>query len=449
MKKLMTRAAETALAAGVAGGVLLIGASVAGAQEAPTTAEGDGTLAGNAVNADLDVPVTLCGIAGSLLGVATGTCELPPPPPPAPDTTVAQASGDGLGTGNAVGLDVDAPITVCGVGVVGGGVATGVCHGAPAPGGPAPAGPGGGDTTVAKAQGNGTLAGNAIGVDIDAPITVCGVGGALLGVATGTCALPPTPPGGGTGGDTTVAEASGNGFLTGNALGLDIDLPINICGIGIAVGGVATGDCVMPAGPPLATTGPDNTSATASGNGFLAGNAIAGDIDAPITVCGVGAVGLGVATGVCHVGPPPPPPPCPPQCPPPPCPPHCPPPPCPPHCPPPPCPPHCPPPPCPPHCPPPPPCSTNCPPPPCKDNCPPPPPPPACKDNCPPPPHTRMEHGAPPVVHRGGAGGRMSELPRTGGVTDVALPLGAGLVAAGMAFMAAARRRLARLASVR
>ena len=66
MKKIMTRAAETALAAGVAGGVLLLGSSAAGAQEAepPTTAEGDGLLAGNAVNADVDVPVTLCGIAG-------------------------------------------------------------------------------------------------------------------------------------------------------------------------------------------------------------------------------------------------------------------------------------------------------------------------------------------------------------------------------------------------
>jgi hypothetical protein len=433
MKKMMTRAAETALAAGVAGGVLLIGASVAGAQEAPTTAEGDGVLAGNAVNADVDVPVTLCGVAASLLGVATGTCDGAPTPPPQADTTVAQASGDGVGTGNAIGLDVDAPITVCGVGVVGGGVATGVCNGgAPAPqptlqattAGAGGGGGGGGDTTVAKAQGNGVLAGNAIGLDVDVPITVCGVGGALLGVATGTCALPPPPPGG-LGGDKVVATASGNGLLSGNALGLNVNLPINICGIGVAVGGIATGDCVMAA--PLATTGADHTSATASGNGFLTGNAIAADVDAPITVCGVGVVGLGVATGVCHTGPPPPPPPCPPHCPPPPCPPECPPPPCPPHCPPPPCPPHCPP-----------------PPPPCTDNCPPPPPPP-CKEECPhPPPPLRLEHPARPFVHRSSA--RVSELPRTGGTTDVALPLGSGLVAAGMAFMAAARRRAARAA---
>ena len=54
-----------------------------------------------------------------------------------------------------------------------------------------------------------------------------------------------------------------------------------------------------------------------------------------------------------------------------------------------------------------------------------------------------MERSAPPVDHRTAA--RMTKLPRTGGVTDVALPLGASLIAAGMAFMAAARRRLARV----
>ena len=426
MNKLMTRAAETALAAGVAGGVLLLGSSVAGAQaEPPTTAEGDGVLAGNAVNADVDVPVTLCGIAGSLLGVASGTCEGPPAPPPAPDTTVAQASGDGVLTGNAIGLDVDAPITVCGVGVVGAGAASGTCNGggAPAPASAptsAPAGGGGGgDTTVAQAQGNGVLAGNAIGLDVDVPITVCGVGGALLGVASGSCALPPQGgPGGPGGGDTVVAQAQGNGFLSGNAIGLNVDLPINLCGIGIAVGGLAVGDCVMPAGGPLATTGSSTTVATASGNGFLTGNAIAADVDAPITLCGVGVVGVGVGTGMCHVGPPVPPPP----------------------------------PPCHHECPPPPPCGDDCPPPPpppCGDNCPPP-PPPGCTDHCaPPPPPDRGERRVMPVVHRtrgrGTAVVRTGELARTGAATDVALPLGTGLVAAGLAFVAAARRRAPRV----
>jgi len=41
----------------------------------------------------------------------------------------------------------------------------------------------------------------------------------------------------------------------------------------------------------------------------------------------------------------------------------------------------------------------------------------------------------------------MGQLPRTGGLTHMALPLGASLIAAGMAFLAAARRRLARVAA--
>jgi LPXTG-motif cell wall-anchored protein len=424
MNKIMTRAAETALAAGVAGGVLLLGSAAASAQEAPTTAEGNGFVAGNAVNTDVDAPVTLCGIAGSLLGVATGVCENPPVPPPTQDTTVAQASGNGFGTGNAVGLDVDAPVTVCGVGVVGALVGTGVCEGAP----PAAPAAGGGDTTVAQAEGNGFIAGNALGIDLDVPITVCGVGAAGAGVATGTCEMAPPPPGGGGGlGDVVTAQASGNGFLTGNAIGLNVDLPINICGVGVAVIGIATGDCSMPAGAPLATTGPDQTSSTAEGNGFLAGNAIAGDLDVPVTVCGVGVAGIGVGTGVCEVGAPPPP--CKDECPPP-------------------CDDDCPPPPCKEDCPPPP-CKEDCPPPPCKDDCPPPPP---CTSNCPPPPHCTNDCPPPPPPHRGErhpmavahhGGGVSGQLPRTGGTTDVALPVGAGLIAAGMAFLAAARRRLA------
>jgi LPXTG-motif cell wall-anchored protein len=53
-----------------------------------------------------------------------------------------------------------------------------------------------------------------------------------------------------------------------------------------------------------------------------------------------------------------------------------------------------------------------------------------------------------PVVLRTSARGaavvRTGELPRTGAAADVALPLGTGLVATGLAFVAAARRRAAR-----
>jgi LPXTG-motif cell wall-anchored protein len=44
------------------------------------------------------------------------------------------------------------------------------------------------------------------------------------------------------------------------------------------------------------------------------------------------------------------------------------------------------------------------------------------------------------TVVRGSTTVRTGQLPHTGAATDAALPLGTGLVAAGLAFVAAARR---------
>jgi hypothetical protein len=87
-------------------------------------------VAGNAIAGDLDVPIAGCGLAGTLGGVATGTCDATGPlATTGDDTTTASASGSGTGTGNAVALDADIPVAVCGLGVaVLGGVATGVCN---------------------------------------------------------------------------------------------------------------------------------------------------------------------------------------------------------------------------------------------------------------------------------------------------------------------------------
>jgi LPXTG-motif cell wall-anchored protein len=47
------------------------------------------------------------------------------------------------------------------------------------------------------------------------------------------------------------------------------------------------------------------------------------------------------------------------------------------------------------------------------------------------------------------AAASLDELPETGSATDVGLPLGAALLAAGLGMLAAARRRAARLAHIR
>ena len=113
------------------------------------------------------------------------------------------------------------------------------------------------------------------------------MGVAGIGVGTGVCKA--EGPLATTGDDVVKATASGSGTGTGNAVALNLDVPVAACGLGGAVIGVGTGVC--EASGPLATTGDNVTKATAEGDGFIAGNAIAGDLDVPVAVCGVGAAG--------------------------------------------------------------------------------------------------------------------------------------------------------------
>jgi hypothetical protein len=287
-KKFLFKAASTLMVAGfLFGGPTAEAADVTGSQ-----AEGDGFIAGNAGSGNLDVPLAACGVAGTGIGVATGVCE--PWGPLAwtgDEKTWAMGEGDGFIAGNAIAVDADVPVALCGIAATAIGVATGVCkaHG--------PLATTGDDVTKAKAEGSGTGTGNAIALNGDVPIAVCGVGvPVLVGVGTGVCEA--TGPLATTGKDKTEAEAEGDGLVAGNAIAGDLDIPVAGCGLAGTLGGVATGVC--DATGPLATTGDDTTKASAEGSGTGTGNAVALDADVPVAACGVGVAVLAlVATGVC------------------------------------------------------------------------------------------------------------------------------------------------------
>jgi hypothetical protein len=287
-KKIVFKTAGTLMVAGMLfGGPTAQAADVTGAK-----AEGDGFVAGNAISGNLDVPLAACGVGAAGIGVGTGVCKTwgGPLAQTGDEKTWAEAEGDGFIAGNAVALDADVPVAVCGVGVAGIGVGTGVCEA----GGPLATT--GDDVTKARASGDGFIAGNAVALDVDVPVAACGLGGAVIGVGTGVCEA--SGPLATTGNDVTKAEAEGDGFIAGNAIAADLDVPVAVCGVGAAGIGVGTGVC--DASGPLATTGDDVTKAEAEGDGFLAGNAIALDADIPVAVCGLGLAVLGIGTGVCN-----------------------------------------------------------------------------------------------------------------------------------------------------
>ena len=225
-------------------------------------AEASGTAPATPEGA-VTVPVTVCGNGVGVLGDAVGGC--------------APVAGTGSGSPEAAGplddlLDVDAPVTVCGNGVGVLGDVAGACT---------PAGTGG--------DSGGAL------VDVDVPVTVCGNGAGVLGDAAGGCTAAGTPgsgSGNGSGGDGG-GDGSGDG-------GIDVDVPVLVCGNGIGLLGDAGGLCALPGGGTPGTGTPGSGTPGSGTPGTGGGGSDGGiDVDVPVTVCGVGLGLLGSGTADC------------------------------------------------------------------------------------------------------------------------------------------------------
>ena len=133
------RKSYKSLAAGVVAGLglLFMGAVPAHAdtlpQQASSSAEGDGVIAGNSIAANGAIPIDIeCnGTGAGVVGLGIGASHCTPR-----NDTVAQASqssakGNGVGAGNSVALNLAAPIKVLcnltGIGGVGVGVGASNC----------------------------------------------------------------------------------------------------------------------------------------------------------------------------------------------------------------------------------------------------------------------------------------------------------------------------------
>lgn len=83
------------------------------------------------------------------------------------------------------------------------------------------------DDTNSSSSGDGVLSGNSVSVSVDAPVTICGLLSALFGTSINSCTtLQPISIG--TAGNSTNAGASGSGVASGNAVAIDVDLPITV-----------------------------------------------------------------------------------------------------------------------------------------------------------------------------------------------------------------------------
>jgi LPXTG-motif cell wall-anchored protein len=229
---------------------------------------GNGNLgvgSGNTITAPVSLPINLCGISVAILGGASSSCV-----GGASSNTNVGGSGTGgsggaggngnvvgnrnLGvvSGNTVTAPISAPVNLCGVSGAVGGFANSGCtsgsHTNTTIGSGGSGGGGGTGTGNGNVIGNGNasvLSGNTITAPISAPVNLCGVSLALLGFSNSGCV-------GGASTDVTVLPGSGNGNTVGNGnLGVGsgntitapVSLPVNVCGVSLAVLGFSNSEC--------------------------------------------------------------------------------------------------------------------------------------------------------------------------------------------------------------
>lgn len=278
---------------------LLTGGLVVAGSVAAHAAEDDGLLAGLGIQAPVDVPVEVSGLAAGLLGDATvtGAGGAPADPAPAPTASVPGGSAGGAVSGTEVAAPVHVPVDVSAVavGVLGDAAVAG--SGTPAPAA-APS------ATVEQGDGEGLASGTAVAAPVGVPVTVDSVALGVLGDAAvtgtgpddGTAPAPDAPA-------ATVGGGDSAGIASGTGAAAPISVPVTVGDVSVALlgdsavtdasGTSGTSGAAPAAGAPTAEVG------SGDAEGPLAGTGVAAPISVPVTVgsLAVGLLGDSAVTG--------------------------------------------------------------------------------------------------------------------------------------------------------
>ncbi|MGQ0631800.1 MAG: hypothetical protein ACT4P1_12220 [Sporichthyaceae bacterium] len=237
-------------------------------------------------------------VKGAVLLTAGAALVLGAPTVYADDIESSNNSGLLGGVQALNGAEINLPITVGGAGVLGVGKGDATVKAGNDKGGDDD----GGSTKATSKDNSGILSGAQVGngADVNAPITVCGVG-AVLAKGAGDCDV---KAGNGDDGDTKATSEDNSGVGGGlQALnGADVNAPISVCGLGVLGRGAA--DCDVKSGNGGGGNGDDDDDVDISSDdndGVLGGLQLlnGSDVNAPVSVCGLAV--LGGALGNCDV----------------------------------------------------------------------------------------------------------------------------------------------------
>ncbi|MFC4056064.1 chaplin family protein [Actinomadura syzygii] len=200
------------------------------------------------------------------------------------DTT--DGTGSVLG-GNQVNAPISAPVDVSGNGVA----VLGKSIAGSGGGAKVRQNGGGGGAGQQTAGTFGVGSGNQVNAPVAAPVNVCGNGVAVIGIAVAGCQGGSTVKGGGGAGGGQKTDGTG-GVASGNQVNAPVSVPVDVCGNAAAVVGVAGAGC--QGGSTVKGGGAGSGQSTSGVFGVGSGNQVDAPISVPADVCG-NAVGNAVA----------------------------------------------------------------------------------------------------------------------------------------------------------
>jgi ChpA-C len=152
------------------------------------------------------------------------------------------------------------------------------------------------------------LSGNSITAPVSVPVNLCGISLAVAGFSNAGCAGGTSSTISGVGGHSHNGNVTGNfniPIASGNTVTTPVSAPVNLCGISLALLGFSNAGCVGGAASTISGVGGHSHNGNVTGNFNVpvgSGNTITAPVSVPVNVCGNAVAAAGFANANCKGG---------------------------------------------------------------------------------------------------------------------------------------------------
>ena len=149
------------------------------------------------------------------------------------------------------------------------------------------------------------LSGNSITAPISVPVNLCGISLAVAGFSNAGCEGGSSSAISGVGGDSHNGNTTGNRNISlgsGNTITAPISAPVNVCGVSGAVGGFSNSGCKGGSSSAISGVGGHSHNGNTTGNfniPVVSGNTVTAPISVPVNLCGNAVAAAGFANANC------------------------------------------------------------------------------------------------------------------------------------------------------